>query len=544
MTTLLQQANAWLAQDPDSETRAELQTLIDNAQTAAGEDALAARFASRLAFGTAGLRGKLQAGPNGMNRVVVAQTAAGFARYLLANYKSPSIVIGYDGRKNSRRFAEDTAEIMTGAGIDAMLLPECLPTPVLAFAVRALDASAGVMVTASHNPPQDNGYKVYLGGADGGSQIVAPADSDIATEINYVAEHLDIRDLSRSDSYTVLGDDIAAAYVAKTAALRQAPIAPLNYVYTAMHGVGCKTFLATLAKADLPQPHLVAAQCTPDARFPTVNFPNPEEPGALDLAYQEAEKQQAEFIIANDPDADRLAVAVKIDGKWQRLHGNTIGLWFAWHLAQKAQAAGIKGTLANSLVSSPLLAKIAAQTGMDYQETLTGFKWISRVPKLIFGYEEALGYLVDPDKVHDKDGISAAIYFLDLVLSLRAEGKTLADYAREFNATFGANASGQVSLRVSDITLITKIMQRIRKQPFADIASFPVAGITDHLQTDKHSNILVYHLEDGQRVIFRPSGTEPKLKVYIDTIGGDETTAQQSLTVIKNVLQNFLKDYS
>lgn len=531
MTTIFTTAQNWLAQDPDSETRAELEQLINAAQ-AGDEKALAelnARFADRLQFGTAGLRGRLQAGSMGMNRVLVAQAAGGLAQYLKEYDKEPSIVIGYDGRKNSDVFARDTAEIMAGAGVKAYLLPRKLPTPVLAYAIKYFDTTAGVMVTASHNPPEDNGYKVYLGKANGGGQIVSPADKDIAALIDKVAAG-NIKDLPRSQDYVVLNDEVVDAYIAKTASLAKEPEADINYVYTAMHGVGYEVLSKTIAKAGLPQPHLVNEQIQPDGTFPTVNFPNPEEKGALDLAIKLAKEKNAEFIIANDPDADRLAVAVPdTQGNWKPLHGNVIGCFLGWYLAKQYHAQGKKGILACSLVSSPALAEIAKKYGFESQETLTGFKYIGKVDGLLFGFEEALGYLVDPDKVRDKDGISAAIVFLDLVRNLKKQGKTLADYAEEFTQEFGAYVSGQISIRVSDLSEIGKLMTALRNNPPSEIGGVKVAQTIDHTKTDRQSDILVFVLENGSRLIVRPSGTEPKIKFYLDARGTDAKDAENVL---------------
>lgn len=537
MNSLIQTAQAWANQDPDPETRAELQALIDADNTAELEK----RFSGRLQFGTAGLRGLLQAGPMGMNRVLVAQAAAGLARFLLAERNNHTVVIGYDGRKNSRQFAEDTAEIMQAAGISAHLMPDLRPTPVLAFAVRKLGAGAGVMVTASHNPPQDNGYKVYLGDEDGGAQIVSPSDKDIAEQIAWVAENIAINDLPRSSDYSVIAPSVITDYIQKTATVKTAPTSDINYIYTAMHGVGKETLLATLSAAGLPHPILVDAQCEPNGRFPTVAFPNPEEPGALDLAIEQAKIHNAEFIIANDPDADRLAVAVPdADGNWTNLHGNEVGLYLAWHLAQQAQQQGKTGVLACSLVSSPALAAVAQVCGMAHQETLTGFKWVGRIPNLLFGYEEALGYLVDPDKVRDKDGISAIIAFLDLVNHLKHQGKTFADYQREFIAQFGAFSSDQLSIRVEDLARIGHILAAVRKVPFTDIGGVKVSEYIDHLQTEKNDNILVFYLDGGHRVIFRPSGTEPKLKVYLDCKGAELAEAKIISAQLKSALAEFV----
>ena len=531
MNALFSKAQDWLNQDPDQETRAELEQLLSQAKSgnAEAQAELTNRFDGRLQFGTAGLRGRLQAGSMGMNRVLVAQAAGGLAAYLKDYDKTPSIVIGYDGRKNSDVFARDTAEIMAGAGIKAYLLPRKLPTPVLAYAIQYFDATAGVMVTASHNPPEDNGYKVYLGKENGGGQIVSPADKEIAALIDKVAVG-NIADLPRSQDFTILNDEIVDAYIAKTASLAKEPQADINYVYTAMHGVGYEVLSKTLAKAGLPQPHVVAEQVWPDGTFPTVNFPNPEEKGALDLAIKVAKENNAEFIIANDPDADRLAVAVPdAKGNWKPLHGNVIGCYLGWYLAKQYHAQGKKGVLACSLVSSPALAEIAKKYGFDSEETLTGFKYIGKVNGLLFGFEEALGYLVDPDKVRDKDGISAAIVFLDLVRSLKKEGKTLADYAADFTKEFGAYVSGQISIRVSDLSEIGKLMSALRHNPPAEVGGFKVATFLDHTKTDRQSDILVFVLENGSRLIARPSGTEPKIKFYLDARGTDPKNADEVL---------------
>ena len=531
METLFQVAQNWLDQDPDLETRAELEQLISQAKAgdAKAQTELASRFDGRLQFGTAGLRGRLQAGSMGMNRVLVAQAAGGLAEFLKGYDKEPSIVLGYDGRKNSDVFARDTAEIMAAAGIKTYLLPRKLPTPVLAYAIKYFDTTAGVMVTASHNPPEDNGYKVYLGKANGGGQIVSPADQEIAACIDKVAQG-SIKDLPRSQNYTVLDDEIVDAYIAKTASLAKEPQVDINYVYTAMHGVGYEVLSKTLAKAGLPQPSIVAEQVWPDGTFPTVNFPNPEEKGALDLAIKVAKERNAEFIIANDPDADRLAVAVpNAQGNWKPLHGNVIGCFLGWYLAKQYHAQGKKGILACSLVSSPALAEIAKKYGFESEETLTGFKYIGKVNGLLFGFEEALGYLVDPDKVRDKDGISAAIMFLDLVRSLKKEGKTLADYADDFTKEFGAYVSGQISIRVDDLSAIGKLMTALRTNPPSEVGGFKVATFLDHTKTDRQSDILVFVLENGSRLIARPSGTEPKIKFYLDARGTDPKNAEEVL---------------
>ena len=521
-------AEAWIAQDPDDETRAELTALLDD------EAALEARFATRLAFGTAGLRGELGAGPARMNRVLVAQAAAGFAAWLLARGGSQTVVIGYDGRKNSKIFAQDTAEIMQGAGVAATLFDRALPTPVLAFAVRNLAASAGVMVTASHNPASDNGYKVYLGGLDGGSQIVSPADAEIESAILAVRP---VNELLRSTDYHLASEDVVNAYISQTAAVRTTTDPAPRFVYTAMHGVGWQTAKSVFAAAGLGSPDVVTEQIEPDPKFPTVSFPNPEEEGALDLALALAEQVGAELVIANDPDADRLAVAVPFDGAWRRLSGNEVGSLLGWRAALRLEDEDAthtghpnRRTLAASIVSSPALKEIARKFNLDYVETLTGFKWISRVGGLAYGYEEALGYLVDPGKVRDKDGISAAVDFLSLAAELRAAGSTFAEHQTAFDDKFGAYASAQISIRVTDLAAIDATMDRLRANPPAAVGADRVESIDDFIDgfgSFGASNILRLWVGSTARVIVRPSGTEPKLKVYIDAWSRSGTAAER-----------------
>lgn len=558
--SVLDRARAWLAQDPDPETRAELHALIEAAENgdAAASDDLADRFAGRLAFGTAGLRGELGAGSNRMNRVLVAQAAAGLAAYVLERTEGdtdaapPTVVVGYDGRRNSRVFAKDSAELFAGAGLRAVLLPRLLPTPVLAFAVRRLGAAAGVMVTASHNPPNDNGYKVYLGGADDGSQIVSPADAEIAAHIERIAAEDDISALPRSLGYEVAGEAIVDEYVAATAAVAPAPPGAegLRWVYTAMHGVGWETFSRILDAAGYPAPVPVTAQIDPDGAFPTVAFPNPEEPGAMDLAFERAREAGAELIIANDPDADRLAVAVPdedADGGWRRLTGNQIGLLLGWRAARlTAEAGATEGaSLACSLVSSPGLQTVAEHFGLGFHATLTGFKWISRAPGIVFGFEEALGYLVNPETVRDKDGISAAVAMLGLVAEARGRGATLADLLVEFDETFGAFASDQISVRVDDVSTIARIMAALRAQHPSAIGEVDVERVDDLLEgVDGFppGDVLRIWLVDGSRVIVRPSGTEPKLKLYLDVRGESSSDAAERIARLTAGAQRLLVD--
>jgi len=539
---LLATARAWRDQDPDAVTRAELDALIASAETgdAAAVDELADRFGTRLTFGTAGLRGRLGAGSNRMNRVLVSQAAAGLAAYLrehAAPGVAPTVVIGYDGRRNSDVFARDTAELMAGAGLRAVLLPRLLPTPVLAFAVRHLDAAAGVMVTASHNPPDDNGYKVYLGGVDAGSQIVPPADGQIAAHIQRIADTRRVDALPRSTDYETAPESVIDAYVAATAAVAPAPAGAegLRWVYTAMHGVGWETLSRILERAGYPAPVTVDAQLHPDGAFPTVSFPNPEEPGAMDLAFQTARAVDAELVIANDPDADRLAVAVPdadAPGGWRRLTGNQIGLLLGWRAARTAPAGA---SLACSLVSSPGLQAVAEHYGLDFHATLTGFKWISRAPGIVFGFEEALGYLVNPDTVRDKDGVSAAVAMLGMVAEARGTGRTLADLLDEFDRTFGAYASDQISVRVDDVSVIARIMAALRAEHPAAVGEVAVTRVDDLLTGVDGlppGDVLRLWLEDGSRLIVRPSGTEPKLKLYLDVRGDDARDAATRLAAL------------
>ncbi|MGR2753937.1 phospho-sugar mutase [Agromyces arachidis] len=530
-------AEAWIAQDPDPETREELAAIVARVRDgdARASADLADRFDARLAFGTAGLRGEIAAGPNRMNRVLVSQGAAGLAAHLLeraADGATPSVVVGYDGRRNSAVFARDVAEVMAGAGVRAVLLPRMLPTPVLAFAVRHLGTSAGVMVTASHNPPNDNGMKVYLGGDDRGTQIVAPADAEIAAHITRVAETVRVPDLPRGAVETA-PESVVEAYVSATAAVAAAPSAQPRTVYTAMHGVGWETLRRVLETAGFAAPTLVAAQIEPDGRFPTVAFPNPEEPGAMDLSFEAAREAGADLVIANDPDADRLAVAIPDPAEasgWRRLTGNEVGLLLGWQVAEQVAARGESGTLACSIVSSPGLEAVARAHGLDFSATLTGFKWISRAPGLVFGYEEALGYLVNPDTVRDKDGISAAVAFLSLAARLAAEGRTIADHLDDFVARFGCFASAQVSIRVTDLSRIAEVMARLRAQPPAEVGGVRVAAVEDlalGLDGLPPADVLRLHLDGDARIMVRPSGTEPKLKVYIDAASTEGTVAER-----------------
>ena len=565
---LVAAAKAWVAQDPDAETRFELDTLVAKVEGGSKADLneLRDRFGSRLGFGTAGLRGELGAGPNRMNRVLVSQAAAGIAAYLNANFAAPTIAIGFDGRVNSDVFAADSASIFAAAGIQVHLFDAYAPTPLLAFAVKHLGLSAGVMVTASHNPPRDNGYKVYLGGANGGSQINSPVDSQIAFEIERVAKTLTfdqipkVDDLENAPNVQILGEDVRLAYrvaaakwAGPAAAEGDLPAKQVKMVYTAMHGVGWATVEPLWALADLQPLETVTEQLHPDGAFPTVSFPNPEEPGALDLAFAKASATGADVILANDPDADRLAVALadaSAEGGWRRLTGDEVGLILADELAGRVAAAGTgegKGVLACSIVSSSALAKVAAAHGLDFVETLTGFKWLSKVPNLLFGFEEALGYCVDPQQVPDKDGISAAVFMAGIVNRLAARGQTLNDRLAELGQRYGFFATGQISIRVTDLAVIGQTMARLRAQPPATICG-STAVLTDlalgarGLPPTEGLRFDSVDPKSGKsrRVIVRPSGTEPKLKCYLQTEGSSAAEAQAALAELTSAMRALL----
>ena len=544
--SLLAAAEAWLQQDPDETTRAELSALIE-----AGDEAeLQARFGKRLQFGTAGLRGRLGAGPNRMNRVSVAQAALGIANWVKQNpeFPKPSVVIGFDGRINSDVFAKESAAIFAGAGLEVLLFEDMVPTPVLAFATKQGGYSIGVMVTASHNPVKDNGYKVYLGGKNGGSQIISPTDAQMAAEISKVAETLTFDEIPKSEDFVTGGADLQEMYLEITSALvdPDAERATISTIYTAMHGVGWPALSTLFEYAGLPRPAVVRSQIEPDGNFPTVAFPNPEEPGALDEAFAAAKQVRAKLILANDPDADRLAVAVANksyrDG-YRVLTGDEVGLILAAEIATAARDAGIEGTLASSVVSSSALEAVALYTGQNFVQTLTGFKWISKVPNLLFGYEEALGYCVDPQHTPDKDGISAALVIADLASRLAANSETLEDYLNQLSAIFGHYSTGQISLRYEDVSIAQEKVADLRANPPASIDG-ATAAFTDLALGSEAlppTDGLRFDLADGRRVIVRPSGTEPKLKCYLQAIGADYKTAKNAKTALEAAMREILE---
>jgi phosphomannomutase len=555
---VISQARDWLVNDPHEQTQHELRVLLERAGQM---DPLAIAelhdcFNGTLQFGTAGLRGKLGPGPNRMNLVVVARAAAGLANYLTKHnpdLKEISVVIGFDARHNSELFAKITAQILCGAGIKPLLFPHMVPTPVLAFAIRHLGADAGVMVTASHNPPQDNGYKVYLGN---GAQIVSPIDTQIAKCITEVTQLGPVRDLPHADTWTTLDHTTEAAYLDHTAQLVDKKISgntELKTVYTALHGVGGKLFMELVVKAGFPEPIKVVQQFEPDPAFPTVVFPNPEEPGAIDLSIETAIANSADIVIANDPDADRCAVAIPTTedkSNWRMLHGDEVGALLASWIAQ--QRPNTSGVMAQSIVSSTVLKAIAEDAGFDYQQTLTGFKWIGPIPDLIFGYEEALGYCVDPQFVKDKDGLSAALKVMELAAHLKAQGQTLQNELDRIAMQVGVYATDQVSVRVSDQSMIPEIMQRLRTNPPAQIAGAVVTEFIDLAQgTDQlpPTDGLLFALEGGSRIIVRPSGTEPKVKIYLqsvvpvanpDQLAGSRARARERITAMAEVARTWL----
>jgi len=533
---------AWIDDDPDPQTAAHLTDLLHLAtegeptMRAAARTELADRFAGALEFGTAGLRGALGGGPNRMNRAVVIRAASGLVRYLaeclgpLADAAGPTVVIGYDARHNSDAFARDTAAVVVAAGGQALLLPRPLPTPVLAFAVRHLSADAGVMVTASHNPPQDNGYKVYLGGrvvtgSGQGAQIVAPADSEISARIAAVTS---VASVPRADSgWTVLGEAIVQDYLAAVGTLARPGPRELRIVLTPLHGVGGELAQRVLTGAGFTDVHVVPEQAEPDPAFPTVAFPNPEEPGAIDLALALADGLGADLVIANDPDADRCAAAVRDPraadphgatsaraNGWRMLHGDEVGALLGERIAK--EVAG--GVMASSIVSSRLLGRIAADHGLGHTETLTGFKWLARVDGLVYAYEEALGYCTDPIHVRDKDGLSAALMLAQLAASVRAEGRTLVDLLDDLALRYGLHLTDQLSARFSDLDQIPVTMDRLRTSPPSSLGGSPVVERADLTAGSPPTDGWRLIAQDGTRVVVRPSGTEPKVKCYLEVI--------------------------
>ena len=535
-SNLLAEVRAWIEDDPDPQTAAYLSDLLDS------DDELTLRkyFAGFLEFGTAGLRGPLGPGPSCMNQAVVGRTAAGLVKFMQERSLT-SVVIGRDARHGSEIFEAISAEIFSGAGLKVSVLPRPLPTPVLAFAVNELGADVGVMVTASHNPGSDNGYKVYLGGVvDGvtyrGSQIISPADKHISTHIKSIES---LKLVKRDTNWHILDEDIVEKYVERTKVLAPRP-GDLKIVYTAMHGVGTKTLQRVFHRAGFPSLILVESQAQPDPDFPTLPFPNPEELGALDLALDTAKTFDADLVIANDPDADRCSVAIKgRDNTWRALRGDEIGAILGEVMAKSAQS----GTLANSIVSSSILSKIAAHHKLNFEETLTGFKYIAKIPNLVFGYEEAIGFCVDSLTVNDKDGISAALLMAQIATDLKNDGKTLEDLLDEIWKTYGFHATEQISIRVNDLALISTLMTKLRSNSASEIAGFKVLEMEDLSKPNSSlppTDGLRFTLEKNIRIIIRPSGTEPKIKCYIEIVNPEKTIALSLLEQLRPSLRELL----
>jgi phosphomannomutase len=533
---LVAEVQAWIVDDPDSKTAAELSALLANG----AEEELEKYFAGFLQFGTAGLRGPVGPGPSCMNRAVVGRTAAGISEYMKERGMK-RVVIGRDARYGSEDFTEESAQIFAGAGFEVFVLPRPLPTPVLAFATRELNCDVGVMVTASHNPPQDNGYKVYIGPrADGieyaASQIISPTDHLIAKEIAAIKS---LAQIPRANSWTVLGEEVISEYVRRTALIAKKP-GDLKIVYTAMHGVGTETAQRVFNHAGFATLILVEEQCTPDPDFPTVAFPNPEEPGAIDLALKKARDFGADLVIANDPDADRCAAAINDPtAGWRMLRGDELGIIFGEWIAR----SHTRGSFGNSIVSSSALRKIAAHYSIDFKEVLTGFKWLSKVEELEFGYEEAIGYCVDSKTVNDKDGISAALLLAHIASELKFKGLTLLDLLDEVWARHGFHGTEQISIRVADMSRITQLLTRIRQNPPQKIAGRTVTAIDDLANPQDGlppTDGLRIWLADGIRIIVRPSGTEAKMKCYVEVITKGAAAAQVLLDELRQPLKEFL----
>ena len=550
-------AEAWLAEDPDPTTAGELRALLAayDARDPAAQKDLAERFTGALEFGTAGLRGVLGAGPQRMNRVLVRKVSAGLAAYLLASVpdaRQRGVVIGHDARRNSRVFAEDTARVLGGAGITCYLAHRPWPTPTTAWAVAEQRACAGVMVTASHNPPEYNGYKVYWGN---GAQIIPPHDTGIAAQIARIgrSDQLAMPELAalrKAGTLIDLTEALHDAYLAKVLALRASPAIDgrsLVIAYTPLHGVGARSAEPALARAGFSQVHTEPSQREPDPDFPTVAFPNPEEKGAMDRVLALAAEVHADLVLANDPDADRLCVAVPgVDAAgaktgYRALTGDQLGALLADYLLEVGPKD--RRMVATTIVSSQLLGFLARQAGADYRETLTGFKWIGNAAieyeqshggRFVMGYEEALGYSVGP-LVRDKDGVSAAVLSAELAAWNRARGRSMLEHLDEIYRKVGLFVTEQVSLTrpgADGLAQIRAAMARFRSAPPREIAGHTIDEVIDLLRGEgglPPSDVLVFKLAGGRRVIMRPSGTEPKLKNYYEVrvaVGPGEPMAE------------------
>jgi phosphomannomutase len=545
---LREEITAWIADDPDQGTAKELQSYLDENNLYE----LHRSFQGFLQFGTAGLRGRLGPGPSQMNRAVIARVAVGIAHFMRDRGLN-SIVIGRDARYGSEDFANDSAEIFAGMGFDVYLLPRPLPTPVLAFALKELGLDAGIMVTASHNPASDNGYKVYLGKTVdqikyNGSQIISPTDLEISAEI---AKITSVREITRLKNFKIIDESIIRRYIHETASLVKKP-GDIKVVYTAMHGVGSETLQSVFHAAGFARPILVDSQNQPDPDFPTVAFPNPEEPGAMDLAIAYARDWDADIVLANDPDADRCALAIKEEGDWRILRGDEIGFILGRYIAESAlRAQGKKRVFANSIVSSSLLARIAGSHGIEFKETLTGFKWLAKVDHLTFGYEEALGYAVAPDTVNDKDGISAALLLTDLAAQLKARGESISSYLDEIWTRYGFYGTGQISIRLSNLTLINNVLDFFLTTPPAELAGYVIESIEDLAKPrgdlPATEGIRIFLTSQGVesdpikiRLIIRPSGTEPKIKCYLEVVA-EKSQAKKILEELSQEISSLIE---
>jgi phosphomannomutase len=533
---LKQEVENWIADDPDPATAHELVELLARED----ETTLRKYFSGFLQFGTAGLRGPIGPGPSCMNRAVVGRAAAGIAAYMKKRGMN-SVVIGRDARYGSEDYTFETAEIMSGAGMKVLILPRPLPTPVLAFATSHFKCDIGIMVTASHNPPQDNGYKVYIGPvADGikyaASQIINPTDGFIAAEIAAISS---LKSQPRGSEWTILGDEVVDEYIKRTSTLAPRP-SDIKVVYTAMHGVGTETVKKVFTQAGFHNLITVDQQCTPDPDFPTVAFPNPEEPGAIDLALAKAREVNADLVIANDPDADRCAAAINdpLVG-WRMLRGDEIGVILGEWIARTHP----KGTFGNSIVSSSALRKICAHYGVKFQEVLTGFKWLAKIEDLSFGYEEAIGYSVDSKTVNDKDGISAAIFLAQIATDLAKSGLALSDLLNEVWSRHGFHGTEQISIRVSDMSSIARLLTSLRQSPPREIAGRAVKSIDDLAAPQDGlpptDGVRIW-LDGDIRVIVRPSGTEAKVKCYIEVVTATSAESQKLLDEIRGPLKELL----
>lgn len=505
-----QRARSWIAADPDPAARDELRALLDDPDAA---DELAERMSGMPEFGTAGMRAPVRAGENGMNRAVVVRTTAAVARWLREHDRGGGVVVvGRDARHGSEEFARDVAAVFAGAGFDVRVLPAPLPTPVLAHAARELDSVAAVQITASHNPPQDNGYKLYL---DAGVQIVGPTDAEIQELIGRTGP---ANAVPRSDSWTV-HEHALEQYLRRIAQLPLGTARDLRVAATALHGVGAEPLRRALERAGFTRVHLVASQREPDPDFPTVGFPNPEEPGATDAVLDLAAEVDADLAIALDPDADRCAVGVQENGSWRMLTGDETGALLGAHIMSTLDKNVHRDPLvATTSVSSTMLRSLAEEHGVRFAETLTGFKWLVRAGDgagtgLVYAYEEALGHCVDPEHVRDKDGLSAAVLACDVAATAKAGGTSLPAQLAELFARHGVHRTGQVSVRVTDLGMIAATMRALRSEPPAELAGTAVT--TRDLLPDTDALVLT---GDGLRAVVRPSGTEPKLKCYLQVV--------------------------